>query len=223
MLAEIDLASIEYVCLNLRPVDRDEIFNVRPHDNPVYLAWEAFGLLANMGRGRVAWVDGKPAGVIGIIEHRRGVWDIMMFGTEAMPKVALEMMRWARLNIPELIDLDGRRLQCDSRVGHDEAHRFLMALGAEREGPPMRSFGKDGSDYQRFVWIKGDNGFVINGKATANVLQLEVVGSGAKPGDADIQPGADTERVGRLDGAQGRDTERLKRTRTRRRRYAAGV
>jgi hypothetical protein len=161
-LSDITLPDLEFVCLNMREVDRIEVLGVRPHDNLLMLAWEAAALIRNQGRGRIAWANGKPAAVVAVTEDRAGVWQIMMFWTEDFKAVAFACMRWARETLRELVGTGlCRRLQCDSRVGHDEAWRFLMALGAEKEGPPMRGFGKDGGDYQRFVWIKGENDHVL--------------------------------------------------------------
>jgi hypothetical protein len=111
-----------------------------------------------MGRGRIAWHDGKPAVLVGFIEQRPGVWYVLMFGTDAFRLAAMKLLRWMRDTITELRDeFAGKRLYCESRVGHDEAHRFLIAMGAEHDGPPMKFFGKDGSAYQRFVWLADDN------------------------------------------------------------------
>lgn len=157
-LTDIDLVSLEYICLNMRPIDAVEIFGVRDHDSPIKLAWEAHYLIRAKGRGRIAWHDGRPAALIALTEDRPGVWQIWMFGTAAFKSVAYTCMRWAREQAADLIEHHGgMRLHCESHEDHDEAHRFLRALGAVEEGPPMRHFGKDGKDYQRFVWIAGEN------------------------------------------------------------------
>jgi hypothetical protein len=167
VLTDIDLDSIHYLAFNMRASDKEEIFNILDHDCPYQFGWYAFEVFRNKGRARIAWHNGKPAAVIAIVEERPAVWNISMFGTDDLKLVAFECMRWARQNIPDLIapPHNGRRLQCDSRVGHEDAHKFLRALGAEPEGPPMRHFGKDGGDYIRFVWIFGDNGLVEKGVA----------------------------------------------------------
>lgn len=167
MLTDLSFSAIEYICLNMREVDRQEIYGILDHDNALQLSWEAFSLLRNKGRCRIAWHAGKPAAWIGLIEPRPKVWEITMAGTDDLKAVAFECMRWARDTIPELIapPHNGRRLQCDSRVGHEEAHAFLRTLGAKPEGPPMQHYGKDGGAYQRFVWLFGENGFVEKGKA----------------------------------------------------------
>lgn len=162
MLREIDLPSLDYICLNMREVDRREVFNVVDHDNPIMLAYQAHYIGVTKGRGRIAWFDGKPAAYIAFSEDRPTVWTVSMFGTDAFRNVAFECMRWARETAADLIDnRNGRRLQCDSHIDHHEAHKFLRALGAEPEGPPMEFYGKDGSSYQRFVWLSGKNDQII--------------------------------------------------------------
>jgi hypothetical protein len=161
MLTEIDLHSLTYICLNLREVDRVEIYNMMEHDNPLQLAHEAHWLFTNKGRSRMGWHKGRPCAVIALTEDRPGVWHISMFGTDEFKAAAFECMRWARNNIPDMIhNHGGRRLQCDSHIDHHEAHKFLRTLGARVEGEPMKCYGKDGSTYLRFVWIEGENGFV---------------------------------------------------------------
>ena len=103
-----------------------------------------------------------------MIEIRSHVWDITMGGTNDLPKVAFECMRWARETIPELTapPLNGYRLQCDARCGPEyaESHKFLRALGAKEEGPP-RMIGKDRGVYQHFVWLLGENAAIRNDRA----------------------------------------------------------
>ena len=164
MLTDIDLPSIEYVCLHLRAADAEEIFAIRPHNSPILLAWEAHYLIRNSGRGRVAWWNGRPSAVIALVEERKGVWSVSMFGTDEFKNVAFTCMRWARATLRELVLEHGaQRLHCDSHVNHHEAHRFLRAMGAVEEGPPMQRFGKDGASYQKFVWLAGVNDQVLAG------------------------------------------------------------
>lgn len=166
MLTEIDLDSVHYVAFNLRQSDKEEIFNILEYDCPYRFGWEAFSVFRNKGRARIAWHNGRPAAVIGLVEERPSVWNISMFGTDDLKSVAFECMRWARDNIAELggPPFNGRRLQCDSHENHHEAHKFLLALGARKEGELMRNFGKDGSGYWRFVWVFGQNGIIRDGR-----------------------------------------------------------
>lgn len=154
MLTDPDRYAIEYICLHLRACDRREIFTMQPHDNPVRLAQEAWWVFTNRGRAAVAWHDGRPAAVIGLWEKWPGVWEASAFGTDAWRNVAIECVRWARKNISQIIEeVGGHRLQADSHVESTESHKFLRAMGAEAESL-LPGYGKDGSDYIRFVWVK---------------------------------------------------------------------
>lgn len=185
-LTDIDLVSLEYICINMRPIDAVEIYGVRPHDSPIRLAWEAFSVIRNTGRGRIAWHDGRPAAVIAFTEDRPGVWQIWMFGTSAFKSVAYACMRWARDTAADLIEHHaGKRLQCESHEDHDEAHRFLRALGAVEEGPPMRYFGKDGKSYQRFVWIAGENDYRLRSEHHVRRQRRGRLSAAGNAGDQD--------------------------------------
>ena len=162
-LHELSMFGVQSVCFNMREPDREEIFNLLDHDSPVKLAYQVIeAIRMNGGRGRVAFVGPTPVAVVGFAMFRPGVWQIILFGTDRFKEAAIHMLRWIRENADDLVtNHGGRRLQCESRQGHDEAHAFLRRLGARAEGPLMRMYGKDGSSYQRYVWIVGDNDHVL--------------------------------------------------------------
>jgi hypothetical protein len=165
-LADIDQHSVEYVCLHLRPADAREALGLCPHDSVVRLGYDVLTTLRNHGRGRVVWHRGEPAAVIGFAEYRPGVWQAVLLGTDHFPAVARDCLKWFRDTARELRDDFGaRRVQVDSHIEHWDAHKFLRALGARPEGPPMRQYGKRGDAYQRFVWLAGENDKFISRKA----------------------------------------------------------
>lgn len=162
MLTDITLPAIEYICLNIRESDRVEILALRPHDSELQLAWETFSALRNLGRGRIAWHQGKPAGLFGFAEAWPGHWEVWMFGTDEYRAVAFDLLRWARKEANEILQhCNGRRLQADVREGHPDAHKLVKAMGAIPEGPLLQNYGKDGGAYQRYVWINGVNDAVL--------------------------------------------------------------
>lgn len=162
MLSDVDLMSIEFIAYNMRECDRTEIFAMLPHDNLYRFAWEAHHVLVNSGRGKIAWHNGRPAALAGFVEQWSGVWQVWMCGTDDFKPAAVPLLRWFRKEANEILTVcKGHRLQCDSRMGHDEAHKMIMAMGGVPEGPPMRRYGKDGSDFQRFVWLNGENDAVL--------------------------------------------------------------
>jgi hypothetical protein len=161
MLKPVDVASIEYLCFNLRECDRTEVFAMRPYDNPLRLAWDANHMILNTGRGVIAWHQGKPAGLAAFTSQWPGTWDAWMFGTNEFKSVALYLIRWLRREGNDILSVcGGHRLQCDCRVGHDEAHKMIQSLGAVPE-VTLRKYGKDGSDFIRYVWLKGENDAVL--------------------------------------------------------------
>lgn len=158
MITDLTYLHMEYICLHMREKDAEEILALRSHDSRVLLGWELFHHIDRCGRGAIAWHNGKPAAFAALCEHWGGVWEAFMAGTDDFKAVAMPLARWFRNTANDIIEHHkGHRLQCESRVGYDEAQAYIKALGGVEEGPPMRKYGKDGSDYQRFVWIKGEN------------------------------------------------------------------
>ncbi len=161
-IEDIDLLSIEYICYRMREDDRKEVFAIVPHDNPYRLAWETYHTILNNGRGRVAWYNGKPAAVAAFVENWPGNWQVYMYGTDDFKAAAVPLLRWFRKEANEILTVcKGHRLQCHSQVGHPEADKMIRAMGGIPEGPPLRRFGKDGSDFQTYVWLNGENDAVL--------------------------------------------------------------
>jgi hypothetical protein len=126
------------------------------------MAYESYHYILNNGRGQAAWVDGRPAGMCAFTENWPGVWQVWSFGTDDYKKAALPLARWFRREANAILSVcKGIRLQCDSRIGHPDAEKFILAFGGLPEGPPMKSYGKDGSSYQRYVWFPGENDAVL--------------------------------------------------------------
>jgi len=173
VLHDINLVTVGYVVANLRDANKREIYPLRPHDNPVLLAYEVCGLISNCGRGRVAFHGGKPAAVVGVYESWPGVWGLMMFGTDSFKSVVIDVLRWLRHTMRDLTENHGaRRLQSETLAGDVEAERFFVGLGAMPEGPPLRHYGKNGESYQRFVWFAGENDqFTRRTHEVSHVLQ----------------------------------------------------
>lgn len=163
MLTEFNLASFEYICLNMREVDAVEIYGMLHHDSPLQMAYEYAHVIRNKGRSRIGWSDRtrKPAAFGALTEDWPGVWSVWMFGTDDFKDCAVEFLRWFRKEANDILDTcKGHRLQCDSRWDHDEAHAMIKALGAVEE-VRLRKYGRDGADYIRFVWIRGENDAVL--------------------------------------------------------------
>lgn len=148
--------------MNMRACDREEIYALRNYDNPLQLAMDAHAAIRNLGRGRISWVKGKPAAVGAFTEEWSGVWYVWMFGTDDFKAAAIPLLRWVRQEANDILTVcKGHRLHCDSMVGHDEAHKMIKAMGGLPEFT-MRKLGKNGEDFTRFVWLRGENEQVLH-------------------------------------------------------------
>lgn len=141
--------AVLYVVKNMRERDQEEIYNLRWDDNPFMILND---VMAQKNFAWIAWLDEKPAVVIGGAPVRPGVWSMFCFGTDEFPRLALGLTRFASKNIvPTLFgELGAHRLQCDSHEKHVTAHKWLKMFGAEIEAVKA-GYGRDGSNYFSFV------------------------------------------------------------------------
>lgn len=162
MLTDLNLMALHRITGDLRPEDSVEIFNQRPHDNGFLLAYEIFEHSGRQGVGQISWLDGSPMAAGGLAERWPCVWEVWMFGRPGCKPALMPLMRWLRQKIKYYCYEHGvHRLECESHQDHDEAHRFLEGMGARIECVlPM--YGKDGSDFIRYVWIRREGDALLN-------------------------------------------------------------
>lgn len=154
--------ALEQICRSMRAEDKAEIYAMRPHDSWYTLAWEAYVITRDTGRGMISWHAGRPVAFAAFTEVWPGRWQVWMFGTDEFKHGAIPLLRWFRKEANDILSVcHGHRLDCDSLVGHDEAHRMIKAMGGIEDGPPMRKYGKGGEDFQRFAWFNGENDAVL--------------------------------------------------------------
>lgn len=152
----VSLPALEYICLNMREVDRAEVFGMRGHDDPLLLAREVL-ITATHGKSAIACHAGLPAAVIGVTPSWPGVWVAWAFGTDDWSRCALDLTRYAlRVLKPHILACGAHRMQCQSRFDHAEAHRWLELLGAKAEST-LSGYGRDGSDYVMFAWTRTED------------------------------------------------------------------
>lgn len=162
MLTDLDYTALEFIILNMRQRDKDEIYALRPHDNPLQLAMEAHHQIKNTGRGRIAWWKGKPAACLAFTEDWPGVWSVWMFGTDDFKNVAIDLLRAARKEAVDILKVcAGHRIHCDARSDYKEAHKLIRAAGG-REEVTFPAYGKNGEDYTRFVWLRSRDSAVLD-------------------------------------------------------------
>lgn len=153
MLLEPTLSDLEYICLNLRQADKDEIYGVLPHDNPFLLARQTMDIAGAGGFVTVAHAR-RPVSVLGFHEQHPGVLNVFAYATDEFHLVAYGLTRFALKDLKSAMLASGaHRAQCDSRYDHYQAHRWLECFGFTAEGQ-LKAYGKDASDYIRFAYVK---------------------------------------------------------------------
>ena len=152
-LSDITYDSALHVARNMREWDRKEIYATRWNESAEELASDVSAY------GRFGWIAGttEPIAAVGAVPSWPGVWSVFMFATNDFRQIRFSLTSFVRrVIIPSLRDAGAHRAECASHIGHEEAHRWLELLGAHREGEPMREYGKDGSDFVRYVWRRSD-------------------------------------------------------------------
>lgn len=85
---------------------------------------------------------------------RPNVLSIGLFGTEAMPLLAIPMTRFARRELfPRFKAAGVHRIETVSIIGNVDAHRWLEIVGLAKEGDPIPGYGRDGQAFQPFAWV----------------------------------------------------------------------
>jgi RimJ/RimL family protein N-acetyltransferase len=144
--------ALEWIALNLRDRDKQEILGNMPTDNPLEVAAIVMHATAKKGVGWIGWLNSRPVAALGVFEQWPGNWQIWSFGTDDYRRAAPVFNRKFDLAMQYAIDHGCHRMECRSHANHVESHRLLTALGAEREGP-LRQYGKDKADYIVFSWV----------------------------------------------------------------------
>ena len=153
LIVPVSLSAVTYLAVNMRDIDAREIYNIRNHESPDLLAREVI-LAASFGKAGISVQDGRPVGIVGVSPLWAGVWTIWSYGTDEWRKGVLDMTRFGRKVLkPFLLARGAHRLQCESRVDHEDAHRWLASCDAKIEGV-LQCYGRDGSDYYQFAWIR---------------------------------------------------------------------
>lgn len=148
-LTRLDLLALTHLCRNLRAGDREELFATMWTDNPDDLAIQHMRL----GEfGWLAWHDGRPVAAVGAAPRWPGVWSVWGFGTDEFNKAGLTLAKHIkRVIIPTLYQRGAHRADAYSLATHDEAHKWMISLGAYAE-TRIAGYGKGGEDFILFAW-----------------------------------------------------------------------
>ena len=139
---------------DLRPRDMAEIMAVNWDDDR-----DAFvsRVLAVSGDMCGIWeFQGVPVACLGVFALWPSVWGAFAFGTPDWPHVVLDMTRHVRrFIIPALLAVGAHRVECRALASHDDARKWLTALGAKQEAT-LRGFGRAGEDFVLYAWRPED-------------------------------------------------------------------
>lgn len=151
-------AHVRYVADRMRDKDVEEFLPLSFATNRAELADL---MVEKYGASVYAYCfsDGdEPVAVGAMVEARPNVITLMFFATDAFPKLALQIARFARQRLfPNYRAAGVHRIECVSIDGYEAAHRWIEILGLKREGGPMRGFGKGGETFHQFAWVKEEN------------------------------------------------------------------
>jgi hypothetical protein len=146
--------ALEFICFNMRPIDREEVFDNLPTDNPLEIAAMLFQAVGKQGCAWQAKLNGRPAACLGVFENFPGNWQIFSFGTEDYQKVVTGFLPSYRAAESYALDRGMHRLECRSLSSHKEAHGFLRAMGFDVEAV-LRGYGRNRQDYVLFRRLWG--------------------------------------------------------------------
>jgi hypothetical protein len=142
-------ASVRAVARAMRETDRREIFALRADDDAERVAEEAC-LLSRFGA--VARSNGAGIAALGAAETTPGVFEVWLFATDAWPRAAPAVIRWAVAELkPAMLAAGGHRAQCLSIADRHDAHRLLERFGFRREAT-LAQRGRRRETFHLYAW-----------------------------------------------------------------------
>lgn len=151
-IAPLEWLPLEFVCFNMREIDRHEIYSNLPTQNPLEWAAGVFAAVGRKGCGWTASFNGRPAAAMGVFENFPGNWQIFSFGTDDYIRVLVAFKpKWYAM-LDYLKEHGGHRLECKSLSSHKEAHGFLKMIGFKPEAI-LDAYGRDREDYILFKMV----------------------------------------------------------------------
>ena len=145
----LTVEAVGQVLYNLRPGDRREIEATVHRFDSQRLAEATCA--CRLGFAAAA-ADLTPVAVLAAGEPWPGVWQLGLFATPRWPEVGRAVTRFAKPWLEkQLRALGAHRAQAFSIADHDEAHRWMLRLGARCEAT-LAGWGRGGEDFKVFVW-----------------------------------------------------------------------
>lgn len=150
-----NIRDVSYIAGNLRDNDKIEVLCQLPDG----ISQQTIGYICTRpGTSFIAYLDGKPVMVFGFdpITLAGNALNAWAFGTKDSRKVIHSITLWVRDNLLREWIRDGiTRIEARSIDSHADAHRWLMATGAVKEGR-MKDLGRNGENFLLFAWHKSD-------------------------------------------------------------------
>jgi len=146
-------ATVREVALAMRERDFEEFSAVHDVATREELAARLARLYGSRDDVQVAYYRDAPVAVIGQIMPWPGVISLLFFATKDFGRVVTGITRVYRRMFDEMEASGVHRIQAISLAGHTKTHKFLSIFGLQQEGPPMRSFGKNGEAFLQFARI----------------------------------------------------------------------
>ena len=144
-------ADVEYIVANLRERDRAEIFATK------WTTDEAELVEAVLAAGAFQWaayVNGEPVALIGASPRWPNVWSMWAFGTDKWPLAVRRLTKHAKnFMFPALMNAGAVRADCYALETHEDARRWLKALGAIEE-QRLANWGKNGETFVCYCWLR---------------------------------------------------------------------
>lgn len=142
---------LTYIAANLRPEDQREI---ACQLSPEARTGDIAAVAAHSTEAWVATLRGQPVAAWGVAPLAWSVLSIWAFGTRHMTRAVPAMTRQIGERVDAWIEAGVTRVEARSIVGHDKAHRWMRALGAQEL--PCPCWGRGGEDFILFAWTAQD-------------------------------------------------------------------
>lgn len=151
----IDLYAI---AMNMRVADFEEFTALHDTDSRELLAERLARRYHAHPGGIVAFaLDGAPIAAGATVLARPNVATLMFFATERLNEIGLPLTRFIRNTLFPALRAEGvHRIEAVSSAAHEEAHRWIRALGLEKEAE-CPGYGKAGQLFYQFAWVSDDH------------------------------------------------------------------
>ena len=133
---------ISDVVNNLRVIDHQEIYCQMDNKE-----WDTLLVMALELNSWVCRLNGRPVAVFSFSAINFSTVAVNLFGTDKITRAIPAITRFIFVRmIPDALSSGIRRFEARSLATHEQAHRWLEACGAVKEGL-LPEFGKNGEDF----------------------------------------------------------------------------